>query len=376
MSFTLAFQNFREGFPTIYDGSTTTFLPKTVDLSNASWPAYSDFLPALWYCIALSIVRFVLQKTIFRKFALFCRGLEELNFKPNKTLDVFMSKDRSISENNIGNIAKVTNISEERIWEYVALRRKSVVIEKKVTKFIEALWRFLFYTSFVLVGARSMLYPHMQSWVTDPRQLFEGWPHHHSNELTYFYYMCQLGCYMHQLLWTEVARSDSLEMMTHHIITMTLVVISYKTNFTRIGSLIFILHDVSDIFLEVAKCFKYTSEVKGREVFQTLTDVFFGIFAILFFVTRLVMFPKMIIVTLWVYGYETFGCQWWGGWIFCLVLFCLQLLHIFWFYLIVRMIFRLFILGTVEKDVRSDDEEDVPPANQPAPIAQKKTKKA
>jgi hypothetical protein len=32
-----------------------------------------------------------------QRFALYCRGLVELNFKPNKTLDVFMTKDRSIS---------------------------------------------------------------------------------------------------------------------------------------------------------------------------------------------------------------------------------------------------------------------------------------
>lgn len=36
----------------------------------------------------------------------------------------------------------------------------------------------------------------------------------------------------------------------------------------------------------------------------------------------------------------------------------LQCLHIFWFYLISRMIYKLMIVGSVEKDVRSDDEEE------------------
>ena len=49
------------------------------------------------------------------------------------------------------------------------------------------------------------------------------------------YYHIELGCYLHQLLWTEVSRSDALEMILHHLITICLLIFSYLTNFTRIG---------------------------------------------------------------------------------------------------------------------------------------------
>ncbi len=41
--------------------------------------------------------------------------------------------------------------------------------------------------------------------------------------------------------------------MTHHVATLALLVYSYWVNFTRVGVMIMLVHDVSDIFLEGAK---------------------------------------------------------------------------------------------------------------------------
>jgi hypothetical protein len=53
-----------------------------------------------------------------------------------------------------------------------------------------------------------------------------------------------------------------------------------------------------------------------------------------------------------------FGTNWAGFWVFSGLLVVLQLLHIFWFYLIAKMLWQLFSTG-VDKDVRSDDDDDV-----------------
>ena len=57
-----------------------------------------------------------------------------------------------------------------------------------------------------------------------------------------------------------------------------------------------LLHDVSDIFLEGAKLFNYAYG-DGESIW---TDVFFGCFAVVFGVSRLIYFPFYV---LWVISY-------------------------------------------------------------------------
>lgn len=45
---------------------------------------------------------------------------------------------------------------------------------------------------------------------------------------------------------------DFWQMVIHHIVTTILLVLSYNTGFFRIGCVIILLHDVSDVFLEVS----------------------------------------------------------------------------------------------------------------------------
>ena len=130
-------------------------------------------------------------------------------------------------------------------------------------------------------------------------------------------------------------------------------------NFSRIGSVILLLHDAADVFLESAKCFNYASKVKGREWAKTVCDVMFALFAITFFVTRLVFFPRFVIYDVLFVSPITFNNDWFGYWTFAGLLITLECLHIFWFYLVMRMVWRLLTTG-IEKDERSDDEEEVP----------------
>ena len=46
-------------------------------------------------------------------------------------------------------------------------------------------------------------------------------------------------------------------MTIHHIATLLLLSLSYVTSFTRIGTTIILVHDLADIFLEMAKIFVY-----------------------------------------------------------------------------------------------------------------------
>ena len=94
-----------------------------------------------------------------------------------------------------------------------------MALNKKIVKFVEALWRFLFYSYFCYLGYRSLFLPTTVSWVLDSKENWNGWPHHKVSDAISYYYLIELGAYIHQLMWTEVSRSDSIEMITHHMVS-------------------------------------------------------------------------------------------------------------------------------------------------------------
>ena len=224
-------------------------------------------------------------------------------------------------------------------------------------KFVEAVWRFIFYLVFEVVGYYTLVKPQVAPWLVDTTQHWENWPLHELSDAVKFYYHVELGCYIHQLMWTEVSRSDATEMMVHHITAILLISLSYITNYTRIGTSILFLHDAADIFLESAKIFNYASKAPGRALAKTLTDVIFATVAIIFFITRLVIYPRYIVSSVLFEAPHFFGTDWMGYWIFAGLLITLQCLHVFWFYLIAKMIYKLLTEG-IEKDERSDDEDE------------------
>lgn len=233
------------------------------------------------------------------------------------------------------------------------------VTNRRIVKFVEALWRFIFYSLFCVVGYYALFVPETVIWMKDTAHYFLDWPSHELLPAVDFYYQIELGCYIHQLLWTEVSRSDAVEMIVHHIVTILLIVFSYHTNFTRFGATILFLHDISDVFLEFAKVLNYTSKGRGNRWIKqySVVDALFVLFAVTFLVTRLYMYPKYILWTVVVHGIDKYGCDFLGCYVFIGLLTALQLLHIFWFYLILRMVIKLMSTG-IQEDERSDAEDE------------------
>jgi hypothetical protein len=119
-----------------------------------------------------------------------------------------------------------------------------------------------------------------------------------------------------------------------------------------------LVHDFSDLFLESGKCLNYLSKTKKYKFWASkATDCMFGIFALSFFITRLIIYPRYLVYSL-LFEAPIFLGYWNGYWFLGILLVILQCLHVFWFYLILRMVYKILIVGEVEKDERSDDEED------------------
>jgi len=182
------------------------------------------------------------------------------------------------------------------------------------------------------------------------------------------YYATQTGYYIGLLISivVDTRRSDFRQYLLHHITTLTLMVVSFTFGMVRIGLCILLLHDLCDIFLHGTKAVHYC-KLAGIDTFL------FVIFAVCFFVCRLVAFPRLVWTVVvevliyckdnpdfnnWVAYYDTYLPLWL---IFSVLLCTLVLLNCFWMALILRIIHRE-VSGsgsiTNDGDIRSDSEDE------------------
>lgn len=87
--------------------------------------------------------------------------------------------------------------------------------------------------------------------------MWAGYPHIPLAGVVKVYYLLQISLYVHAvlLLNAEAPRKDHWQMMTHHVVTIVLIVASYTYNFTRVGCTIMVIMDWCDIFLPVRASF-------------------------------------------------------------------------------------------------------------------------
>ena len=129
---------------------------------------------------------------------------------------------------------------------------------------------------------------------------------------------------------------------------------SYIYNFTPIGALVMVVHDVADSLLELAKLFNYVSNV--RPWAQILTDTFFVCFAVAFFLSRNLVFPFYILRHTYTAPYTLVPQAGTSVTVLNFFLTVLECLHIMWFSTILRMAVKMVREGAATKDDRSDDE--------------------
>ena len=59
--------------------------------------------------------------------------------------------------------------------------------------------------------------------------------------------------------FSDVKRKDFMEMFVHHLATLALLTLSWTTQMHRIGSLVILVHDVADHWMELAKMARYAN---------------------------------------------------------------------------------------------------------------------
>ena len=87
--------------------------------------------------------------------------------------------------------------------------------------------------------------------------------------------------------WSPTVRGDFREMFVHHVVTNALVVMSSYYRLTRTGSMIFIVHDVSDVPIDLSKLANFMK-------WKAATICCFVAMVIMWIAMRLYLFPFVI----------------------------------------------------------------------------------
>ncbi|XP_029285626.1 LOW QUALITY PROTEIN: ceramide synthase 4a [Cottoperca gobio] len=261
----------------------------------------------------------------------------------------YKQSSRQPSQNEVVSLGKQCGLSQRKIQTWFRHRRNQDR-PGNTKKFSEASWRFVFYVASFTAGLGSLF---DTPWLWDHRECWRGYPKQPVAEAHYCYYVLEMGFYLSLLLCVsvDVKRKDFREQVIHHIATIFLIAFSYCANFVRVGTLVMLVHDSSDFLLESAKMFHYAG-------WRGQCDSLFVVFALVFLLTRLVVFPGRVVHATLVVSQEFFQ-PFFGYYFFNALLLVLQALHIFWAYLILRMVYKFMFLGKLERDERSDEESEV-----------------
>jgi len=228
-----------------------------------------------------------------------------------------------------------------------------------VTRFAEQGWQAVYYTTSFSYGF--CVHMNLPQAPFNPQALWIGYPHVLLAGPIKLYYIVQTAFYFHQILIlnAEARRKDHFQMMSHHIITIALLVTSYFYNFTRVGCLVLLLMDLCDVIFPFAKMLRYSQ-------FPMLCDTVFGLWMVSWFVTRHLLFiwvmwsayaeaPQLIPFD-WIPEREYWLTEP-VYYVFLSLLVALQCLQIFWFTIIIQVAYRV-VNGQGADDTRSDDEDD------------------
>ena len=157
-----------------------------------------------------------------------------------------------------------------------------------------------------------------------------------------FYYMFCLSFFISDLigLFREDKQTDFINMLLHHVCTISLIVFSHLVHYSNVGSIVLFLHMESDVFVHVTRFFLQTD---APEIIKDVS----GLFLVFNFIyTRTYVLGDIIYV---LYMYVS-----WKGvidWFLLIFLTLIFIMNFNWALMLLQKMFALF-MGTKLNDTR------------------------
>lgn len=182
--------------------------------------------------------------------------------------------------------------------------------EERIIKFAEYCFRLLYHTALSVYGI--WFFAGKEWW--DParggtKNLYLGHPNHPIEPGMIWYYLLQAGYNVDAIIsllvmsfevrfrpsafpfvscgWSKNVRGDFREMLFHHVVTNVLVFGSSYFRFSRVGSMVFLVHDISDVPVDLSKLANFLKWKKS-------TVCCFAVMVVVWLITRLGILPFVI----------------------------------------------------------------------------------
>lgn len=235
-----------------------------------------------------------------------------------------------------------------------------VVSQHKTNRIMEQTYSIIYYGISGPFGLYIMY--HSDLWLFKTAPMYATYPDLTNQFMTKVFYLGQAAFWTQQAciltLQLEKPRKDFKELVFHHIVTLALIWLSYVFHFTNMGLAVYITMDVSDFFLSLSKTLNYLD--------SALAAPFFMLFVCSWVYLRHYINIKILWSVLTEFrtiGDYTlnFATQQYKCWISLPIVFtlisALQLVNLYWLFLIVRVLYRILFQG-IQKDDRSESESE------------------
>ena len=250
---------FDEGFwlPNKVTWSSLTSTP------NVRYVKHSDLYVCLLIVPAIFLIRKLFLKYIATNIGLYLglkRRAEVIQSDPTNESKVILRDAFDLSNqpttSQVDLIVKKTDLSKTYVLNWFR-RQRNIQKTSRLTKFNECCLYFTWHASIFGYGVFAL---HDKCWLFETKHFWKNYPYHPLSDTVYVYYIASISFYLSEVIATmfkTIKRKDDLQMSVHHAVTLSLLFFSFWINHIRIGSIVLVLHDFADIWLQLGKMARY-----------------------------------------------------------------------------------------------------------------------